>query len=1095
MKKNRLKWLVAWIMTGSLLSAYGQELTLSNSGFEAQTIAEGGWTEGIATDWTIANSAGAQHFTSGAIDPPAKDGVNVCFLNQNGLINQVPLDQGSPVLVQANQTYKVSLWVGRRLGSEGTFGGILAVYLAHGSDNRIAQVTYDLANQPKNSWTYQTVYLTTGSEPNGLGSQMSLGFQNISDRAPSNQFWFAQIVIDTVSIAAIEPVAINPEPENDGQTVETALTLSWEPGPSAQAHDVYFSNSLEAVEAATNADPMGADQVYKGQQTGTRYEVSGLIPGTTYYWRVDELEDGLIYQGEIWSFLVRPPTAYYPSPADNVHYVDNAVVLSWSPGTGALHHQVYLGDNLDDVIAGADSARKEVVDVNQFIPNALGFDRQYYWKVDEDDGTTVHAGTVWTFRTAPMIPITDPDLMGWWTLDDGQGTGALDWSGQGNHAELLGPTQWVPGQVDGAVYFDGISGAMDCGNAPSLNIASEITIAAWVRAEDAGNGDDNPYIAKGETSYALGNIGSQILMSIYDGALYSATWDLDSDFINAWHHVAGTYDGEVIRLYIDGEEKGTNEHVGSIAQNSFNLYIAKDDEQTWTWYNGAIDDIRVYQRALSADEIRRAMTGDPNLASSPSPYNGSSVDPESALPMTWKAGTDAVEHDVYFGTDRTAVAEATPQTAGIYQGRQPETSFTPTDLPWNTLYYWRVDEVRADGSITTGGVWSFMVLNFIPIDDFESYTNERPNRIFESWRDQYSYTDQQGNVVDQGNGTNMTVGVDQAPYGPEREIVKSGAQSLPLTYDNTTSPYYSEADHTFAEMENWSAREGRTLETLSLQVRGRGASPTSYAGTSTKVIVGAGTDIWDVSDQFFYVYMPLNGDGSITARINSVQNTNDWAKAGVMIRDGLDADAPYVGAFYSPSGRIAFQVRELPGDITSQMETGAGTVSTPYWVRLTRAGDIITAEMSANGQSWESIMSNSLVSLAMFNQVTIGLAVSSHVDAGTGCRALMSNVTVTGAATSTFSTLDIGLPTNGPDDLYVTVQSAGGGTATIPHPDNPEAVLNSDWFQWTIPLSDLSNQGVDLTRIQKMIIGVGNKQPGSFGKLYIDDIRLYPAEE
>ena len=127
--------LTSFVVLLGLISNTSGALTLVNAGFDAQTIAEGSWTNNSATGWTCGGptgaSAGAQHLSSGALTPPAQDGHNNAYLNQGGWMYQVPQDEGSNVTIQPNQTYKVSVWVGRRSGNEGNYGGILQVSLPH----------------------------------------------------------------------------------------------------------------------------------------------------------------------------------------------------------------------------------------------------------------------------------------------------------------------------------------------------------------------------------------------------------------------------------------------------------------------------------------------------------------------------------------------------------------------------------------------------------------------------------------------------------------------------------------------------------------------------------------------------------------------------------------------------------------------------------------------------------------------------------------------------------------------------------------------------------------------------------------------------
>jgi hypothetical protein len=167
--------------------------------------------------------------------------------------------------------------------------------------------------------------------------------------------------------------------------------------------------------------------------------------------------------------------------------------------------------------------------------------------------------------------------------------------------------------------------------------------------------------------------------------------------------------------------------------------------------------------------------------------------------LTWSAGDNAKQHDVYFGTDQAAVKNATAaDTTGIYRGRQAQASFTPAEtLGWGTgPYYWRIDEVQENGTVTTGAVWSFSVADYLVVDDMESYTDKEGQEIYTAWVDGFT---------DQSSGS--TVGLLTASGGTfgETTIVHGGRQSMPMTFENNKQPFYSQAVQTFASPQDWTA--------------------------------------------------------------------------------------------------------------------------------------------------------------------------------------------------------------------------------------------------------------------------------------------------
>jgi len=191
--------------------------------------------------------------------------------------------------------------------------------------------------------------------------------------------------------------------------------------------------------------------------------------------------------------------------------------------------------------------------------------------------------------------------------------------------------------------------------------------------------------------------------------------------------------------------------------------------------------------------------------------------------------------------------------------------------------------------------------------------------------------------------------------------------------------------------------------------------------TDTYAIRGSGMDIWDIFDEFHFAHKMLQGDGSITARIDSLENTNPWAKSGVMIRKTLEPTSEHASIFITPASLVAFQYRSTPRGVASSRHAGRESVKLPHWVRLTRRGNTFTAEHSSDGMSWEEVRSpdpneSGPVEIAMDETVHVGLAVTSH-NAGRAATARIAHVTSTGdvspAGPFTISE-DIGLQTMWP---------------------------------------------------------------------------------
>jgi len=399
-------------------------------------------------------------------------------------------------------------------------------------------------------------------------------------------------------VKELDYLASKPNPADGAVLRETWVSVQWAAGAGVISHDIYFGDNFDEVDAGTG-------DTFRGNQPTTNFIVGfpgfpypeGLVPGTTYYWRIDEVNDlnpNSPWKGPIWSFMIAPKTAFNPNPADGGESVDPNGTLRWQPGFGAKLHYVYFGDNFDDVDNAMGAPPTGLM---TYTPGPLKLAKVYYWRVDEFDAVTTHKGDVWSFTT-------------------------------------------------------------------------------------------------------VGAVGS------------------------------------------------------------------------------------------------------------PKPPNGA-TGVNMMTTLSWEPGDNAASHQVYFGTDKAAVRNATTASPE-YKGTRDlgSESYDPGKLAWYSTYYWRIDEVNNvhPDSPWKGNVWSFTTGDFLTVDDFESYNDIDPpdpasNRIFESWIDGYGTTN---------NGA--LVGNDMPPY-TEQNIVHGGAQSMPYFYNNSGPAYYSEATLPLTFPRDWT-EEGVKILTL-----------------------------------------------------------------------------------------------------------------------------------------------------------------------------------------------------------------------------------------------------------------------------------------
>ncbi|HTJ79864.1 MAG TPA: discoidin domain-containing protein [Rariglobus sp.] len=154
-----------------------------------------------------------------------------------------------------------------------------------------------------------------------------------------------------------------------------------------------------------------------------------------------------------------------------------------------------------------------------------------------------------------------------------------------------------------------------------------------------------------------------------------------------------------------------------------------------------------------------------------------------------------------------------------------------------------------------------------------------------------------------------------------------------------------------------------------------GVAGNAYFASPTYTVLGSGSDIWNAADAFRYISQSSSGDCSMVARVASQQNTNNWAKAGVMIRETTTAGSVHAAVFVTPGSGISFQWRSTTGGACTYASTSG---SAPRWVKLTRVGNVFTAYHSTDGSTWTQI--GTPQTLTMASSATMGLAVSSHAN-------------------------------------------------------------------------------------------------------------------
>jgi len=473
--------------------------------------------------------------------------------------------------------------------------------------------------------------------------------------------------------------------------------------------------------------------------------------------------------GEIQEVMVGipPGVAYDPIPEHETIDVPRDVILSWTAGKFVPElngHTLYLSESFQDVNDGVNGI---VLDDSSYTPEqALDFGKTYYWRVDEVNGApdyTVYEGDIWRFATEPFAyPVANivatasgsQANMGPERTIDGSGLDALD-----QHSTMA-PDMWLSSAGVQPVWIQ-----YEFDRAYKLH-------EMWVW-------NSNQLI---ESFLGLGAKDVTIETSL-DGTDWTQLADV-TQFAQATGQADYTYNTVV-------DFGGVQARFVRITVNA-------------GW--GLMP-----QYGLS--EVRFLYI--PVQARQAEPASGTTGQDLNVV-LKWRAGREAVSHQVHFSPDSAAITEGTAQLATT---TTPSFDLSAQGLELGSTYYWRVDEINEAASPSTyiGDIWSFTTPDYAVVENFDQYDDDC-NRLFFSWLDGLGHNGSEDCGVPpyDGNLTGSIVGNAAAPFA-ERGIVVSG-QSMPLEYDNSAAPYYSEAESAaYALPQDWTIGGA---DVLSLYFRG-----------------------------------------------------------------------------------------------------------------------------------------------------------------------------------------------------------------------------------------------------------------------------------
>jgi len=724
------------------------------------------------------------------------------------------------------------------------------------------------------------------------------------------------------------------------------------------------------------------------------------------------------------------------------------------------------------------------------------------------------------------------DLVSYWKLDDGSGTTARDSVGS-NDGTLKGDAKWAEGWVIGAVELDGDDDYVDCGEGTVFNTVCRdvITLTAWVKANPAAGPDWGGVIMRGY-GYLYGNIEPFDTFAMYYhrpnermGFKTNSTspeWMASPDgsatdlFDEEWHHVASVYDGAEKVIYLDAVEIVRGAATGriGIGEGTGRILLGggRDVEPMVIEFGGRIDEARIYDRALTQEEIVAVMENIENMpyAMSPDPPIGT-LHMDTWVTLSWKPGDFAVSHDVYLGDNPDDVNEAT-RDSELFRGNQQDLTFYvagfpgyayPDGLVPGTTYYWRIDEVNdaEPNSPWKGEIWSFSIpsksayspvpadgAELVPMDSTLTWTPGFGSKLHTV------YFGEDFDTVNEAVG-GSPIGV--ASYSP-------GQLQLARTY-------YWRVD----EFDGATTYKG---DVWSFTAEGAVSGPNPADGavdvSPTQVLT------WDAGAiaASHEVYFGADADAVMNATKASPEYKGARA-LGEEIYDpgklaltttyywridevnGVNPDSPWVGNIWSFTTGDFFVIEDFEDYDAGDNQIwyawhdglGYGTAGTEPYFAGNGTGAAVGDETTVS-YCEESIVHGGAKSMPVsYDNNKQGFSMYSEVEF-----ALSEASDWTDEGVNELSLWFQGVSDNAAEQLYVAVANRTGSPAVMVHND-PAAAQIGAWTKWVIPLQAFADQGINLADIDRIMIGLGTRgnltTPGGSGKMYFDDIRLDRSNE
>ena len=729
----------------------------------------------------------------------------------------------------------------------------------------------------------------------------------------------------------------------------------------------------------------------------------------------------------------------------------------------------------------------------------------------------------------------DESLVLYLPLDEGEGTVAGDASMYANDGEIVGSATWVEGYIGGGLELTG-GASVSIPEIPQYDVTSEMSALGWIKVASVTTWarilDKSTYQTSG-FDLALNNDTHVPRLEFFvanTSSIADGTTPCDDD---EWHFVVGTFGNKTVRMYVDGVLEGEGQSANSVDINPNDLPLTVGNSADNNPLTGVVDEIAMFDRELTADEVATMFVSGiaMGVATKPQPANDA-TDVRRDVVLNWKPDRDAVGHDVYFGTvlaDVEAAARANPM--GVLVGQaQSEATYDPDGLlDYGTTYYWRIDEVTADGTVMVGQVWSFTTEPYLyPITNIEATSNGTPD----PGQDPANAVDGSGLNADGQHSVvleDMWLATPPAGELPwflctfdrpyklrEMQVwnhnstfelyVGFGCKDVTVEYSPDGTDWVTLGDYEFARAPGTSGYEANTTVEFG-DIAVKAVKLTIHSGFLTMGKYGL--------SELRFLHLPAQArgpepaDGATDASVDTVLT---WREGRETVQSEVYLDTADATTLLTTTEATMYEPGPLDLGTTYYWKVDEIEAESVWegqlWSFSTEAYTVIddfetydddeVAETTI-WQTWLDGLEDGSLGGSMVGNDPSPFAEMDIVYSGSQAMPLFYDNTAApyySMTKRTFATpqnwVRAGATTlviyfhgdfaNVADPLYAEIN----GTR-IPFDGGAEVITRPLWRQWNIDLSAVGN----LQSVQSLAIGIGDGSPGGTGVLYIDTIRLY----